>query len=248
MTWINWQSALSPFLLHTCGASDIFTLSLVVERWNNRVSPNSISIQVQPSEVLQILQVKMSSSSDGTLISLRWFSYLTRAYGQSLSLNSISLCGVQAGIRKHTCTAYVAKSKTGSKKKLVMQSDQEVLVCGYMDDGCMDNSFCMTLSLLYFKYGLYIYLFFSFFFVSHAVEHVFFFSCFWACLSLSLPFFLFFRIAHIFCKYAWRESQHMWSIYLLDGWMACFCATSSVEVSIWRWGVRDLDHESMKSS
>lgn len=179
MTWINWQSALSPFLLHTCGASDIFTLSLVVERWNNRVSPNSISIQVQPSEVLQILQVKMSSSSDGTLISLRWFSYLTRAYGQSLSLNSISLCGVQAGIRKHTCTAYVAKSKTGSKKKLVMQSDQEVLVCGYMDDGCMDNSFCMTLSLLYFKYGLYIFFPFflflmllSMYFFSHAFEHV----------------------------------------------------------------------------
>ena len=29
--------------------------------------------------------------------------------------------------------------------------------------------------------------------------------------------------------------------------MACFCATSSVEIGINMWSVRDLDHESMKS-
>ena len=33
----------------------------------------------------------------------------------------------------------------------------------------------------------------------------------------------------------------------MDGWRACFCATSSVEVGMYMWSVRDLDHESMKS-
>ena len=35
-------------ILHTCGASGIFTLSLVVERWNslNRMPTNSISFRV----------------------------------------------------------------------------------------------------------------------------------------------------------------------------------------------------------
>jgi hypothetical protein len=33
-----------------------------------------------------------------------------------------------------------------------------------------------------------------------------------------------------------------------NGWMGeMFCATSNIEVSLYGWSVRDLDHESMKS-
>jgi hypothetical protein len=34
-----------------------------------------------------------------------------------------------------------------------------------------------------------------------------------------------------------RESYWTWSLYLRDGWMAYFCATSSVEVGIYVSGV-----------
>jgi hypothetical protein len=33
----------------------------------------------------------------------------------------------------------------------------------------------------------------------------------------------------------------------MDGWVESFCATSDVEVGMYGWSVRDLDHESMKS-
>ena len=59
----------------------------------------------------------------------------------------------RVGIKRHACFSYVAKSKAESKKKQVMQSDQEVQVCGniwWMEDKllCMNQlSYLFPLSL-----------------------------------------------------------------------------------------------------
>jgi len=43
-----------------------------------------------------------------------------------------SLCGAQVGkVSRHTCIAYFAKSNNGSMKKNIIQSNQDVQVCGY---------------------------------------------------------------------------------------------------------------------
>ena len=43
-----------------------------------------------------------------------------------------SLCGAQVGkISRHTCIAYFAKSNNGSMEKNIIQSNQDVQVCGY---------------------------------------------------------------------------------------------------------------------
>jgi hypothetical protein len=34
---------------------------------------------------------------------------------------------------------------------------------------------------------------------------------------------------------------------MMGVWMACSCATSSVEAGMYMWSVHDFDHESMKS-
>ena len=59
---------------------------------------------------------------------------------------------LRVGVKRHACFAYVAKSKTRSKKKQVMQSDQECASLRYFILGgwCM-NSFSWTISLLYFS-------------------------------------------------------------------------------------------------
>ena len=36
----------------------------------------------------------------------------------------------RVGVKRHTCFAYVAKSKTRSKKKQVINLEQDVQVCG----------------------------------------------------------------------------------------------------------------------
>ena len=44
-----------------------------------------------------------------------------------------SLCGAQVGkVSRHTCIAYFAKSNNGSMKKNIIQSNQDVQVCGYI--------------------------------------------------------------------------------------------------------------------
>ena len=37
---------------------------------------------------------------------------------------------LRVGVKRHACFAYVAKSKTRSKKKQVINLDQDVQVCG----------------------------------------------------------------------------------------------------------------------
>jgi len=79
----------------------------------------------------------------------------------------------RVGIKRHACFSYVAKSKAESKKKQVMQSDQEVQVCGnfwWMEDKllCMNQlSYLFPLSLgtraiFLFSLSLFFLLFFCF--------------------------------------------------------------------------------------
>ena len=45
-----------------------------------------------------------------------------------------SLCGAQVGkVWRHTCIAYFAKSNNGSMEKNIIQSNQDVQVCGYIE-------------------------------------------------------------------------------------------------------------------
>ena len=45
-----------------------------------------------------------------------------------------SLCGAQVGkVSRHTCIAYFAKSINGSMEKNIIQSNQDVQVCGYIE-------------------------------------------------------------------------------------------------------------------
>ena len=47
-----------------------------------------------------------------------------------------SLRGAQVGINvRHTCIAYIIKSKLGSKEKNVILLDQDVHICGYVYGG-----------------------------------------------------------------------------------------------------------------
>jgi hypothetical protein len=64
---------------------------------------------------------------------------------------------LRVGMKRHTCFSYIAKSKVRSEKKQVMQSDQDVQVCGNFVDFCMNSSFFMTLSPFFLDMG---YLFF----------------------------------------------------------------------------------------
>jgi hypothetical protein len=47
---------------------------------------------------------------------------------------------LRVGMKGHTCFSYVTKSKAGSEKKQVMQSHQDVQVCGNFVDFCMNSS------------------------------------------------------------------------------------------------------------
>jgi hypothetical protein len=44
------------------------------------------------------------------------------------------------GMKRHTCFSYVAKSKAGFEKKQLMQSDQDMQVCGNFVDFHMNSS------------------------------------------------------------------------------------------------------------
>ena len=104
------------------------------------------------------------------------------------------------------------KNRTQQRKQ-VIQSDQDVHVCRIFLDGTR-TPFYMTLSFIL-RYGL---SFFSFFF-----------SFFAMLLGTDV---LFFCIAHIFLQY--EESCQRDGAFLCG--CACFCVTSSVEVSIWVTG------------
>ena len=75
---------------------------------------------------------------------LKWYSqipqsvcFLTRAFwvfAFFFFLHLKSLCGAQVGkVWRHTCIAYFAKSNNGSMEKNIIQSNQDVQMCGYID-------------------------------------------------------------------------------------------------------------------
>ena len=73
---------------------------------------------------------------------------------------------LKVGVERHACFASVAKSKTRSKQKRVIQSDQDVQVCGNI---CffllwrMDELICMIHLSSFFSMDVdYLSLFFSF--------------------------------------------------------------------------------------
>ena len=117
------------------------------------------------------------------------------------------------------------KNRT-QKRKQIIQSDQDVHVCGIFLDGTR-TSFCMTLSFIL-KYGL------SFFF----------FFLFPKLVGMDNFLLLFFCIAHIIFA-TWRVMSKRWSIFV---WMRGiflrnFQCRSQHE---YIWSVHDLDLKSMK--
>ena len=94
-------------------------------------------------------------------IALFLFSILTKAKLLPSFLLSSNQAYVElwVGVKRHVCFAYIVKSKTRSKQKQVIQSDQDVQVCGnFFGHGWM-NSFAWSLSPLYFPWMWTIFLF-----------------------------------------------------------------------------------------
>ena len=46
---------------------------------------------------------------------------------------------LRVGAKRHVCFAYIAKSKTRSKQERVIQSDQDVQVCGNICFLCVED-------------------------------------------------------------------------------------------------------------
>ena len=72
---------------------------------------------------------------------------------------------LRVGVKRHVCFAYIAKSKSRSKKKLVINLDHDVQVCGdnFFSFGWMvyELLFMNDLSPLFFLDVGYLFLFFS---------------------------------------------------------------------------------------
>ena len=127
--------------------------------------------------------------------------------------------------RKHTCTTYFAKSKTGSNRE--NKSYNQIKMCMCVEFFWMKLApFSAWLYLLFWSMG---YLSFSFPF-SHASGHGY--------------FFFFFRIAHIpfaICRIMLKR----WSILVwMAGMFLLNFQSRSQHENI--WSVRDLDLKSMK--
>ena len=125
------------------------------------------------------------------------------------------------------CFVYVVKSKTRSKQKRVIQSDQDVQVCGFFVWQRVDELLCMIhLSSLISLDVDYLSLFFS----------LFFWHVLWACgipsLGMHLLFHHFFFIVHILDgHFREKESWYVMEFYFMGGWQCLL--SSSVEVCEW---------------
>ena len=114
--------------------------------------------------------------------------------------------------KKHTCFTYIAKSKTGRNKE--NRSYNQIKTCVWNFFGQNSHPFLHD-SYLYFKIRAIFLFLFSFSF----------FPCFWAWILFHFSF----AQPTFFLQY--EESYQSDGIFLC-GWKACFCVTSSVEVSI----------------
>ena len=139
---------------------------------------------------------------------------------------------LRAGVKRHVCFAYIVKSKTRSKQKRVIQSDQNVQVCEniFFCGGWM-NSFAWSFFLLYFPWMWTIFLF-SFLTCHVGIWHTFFgyesllyFFLFLTCLlSMWHTFFgyasfISFCIANIlYGHFRKKESWYDMEFYYVGGW------------------------------
>ena len=127
--------------------------------------------------------------------------------------------------RTHTCTAYIAKSKTGSNRE--NRSYNQIKMCMCVEFSGRNSHSFLHDSIFYFEiWAIFLFLF-SF---SHASGHGY--------------FFFFFRIAHIpfaICRIMLKR----WSILV---WMASMFLRNFQSRSQHEniWSVRDLDLKSMK--
>ena len=105
---------------------------------------------------------------------------------------------LRIGVKRHVFFAYIVNPKTRSKQKRVIQSDQDVQVCGIFFLWWM-NSFASSFSLLYFPWMWTIFLFSFLFFLTCLVGmwHTLF-----GYASLFLLFYMFLSMWHTFFGYA----------------------------------------------
>ena len=108
---------------------------------------------------------ELSCSSNYSLESLFLFWILTKAKLLPSFLLSSNLAYVElrAGVERHVCFAYIVKSKTRSKQKRVIQSDQDVQVCGNVFFGGWTPFHDSSLFFIFLGCGLSFSILFSFF-------------------------------------------------------------------------------------
>ena len=128
-------------------------LSWVIEEWNNK-DFRFLALPTQKLGLLYFEIKEQSCSPNCSLESLFLFQILNKAKLLPyfpLSSNQ-AYVELRVGVKGHVCFAYIIKSKTRSKQKRVIQSDQDVQVCGmfsFFGGGWM-ISFAQSTSLLCF--------------------------------------------------------------------------------------------------
>ena len=153
-------------------------------------------------------------------------------------------------MKEHTCNTYFVKSNFGSKESCVIQSNQDVHVCGCMVDVYMVTNLILLFSLKTYlsfgnwknhfaiKHGLSYSSLFFLFLGGHLSTHCF------QYLSDTCPFFQdffsFFLFMNNFCiascffwlqQNFWDIATRIWSIYLVDTLFGIFLVfTPSVRV------------------
>ena len=112
--------------------------------------------------------------------------------------------------RTHTCTAYIAKSKTRSNRE--NRSYNQIKMCMCVEFFGWNSHPFLHDSIFYFDlWAIFLFLFF------------FLFLCFWARI-------LFLFLSHSPYSFCNMKSHVKMIRVFLCRWKACFCATSSVEV------------------
>jgi len=153
---------------------------------------------------------------------------------------------LRAWVKRHVCFAYIVKSKTRSKHKRVIQSDQDVQVCGIFFEGGWTPLHDPSLFFNFHGCGLS----FSFFSFWHALwacgvpslgmhlSFLFFFIFFLTCLlSMWHTFFgyasfISFCIAHILDgHFREKESWYVMEFYFVGGWQCLLCERTCT----WSW-------------
>ena len=150
----------------------------------------------------------MSCSSNYSLESLFLFQILTKAklLPSFLLPSNQAYVELRVGAKRHVCFSYIVKSKIKSEQKRVIQSDQEVQVCGYfwwMKEWTPLHDLSLSLYIYIFFLGHGLYFFLLFFFFDLSCGHVAYLL--WVCifsLFLALFFLCLLGMWHTFFGYA----------------------------------------------